>query len=140
LLVIAAVVMALVLRARSSRAAAAEAHRSAMAAYTEAMALHDQAAVLPMSADVVRPRLLGEVSANLDRVAARFDALAAEPAMHDAAGELGEVRLTLGNLRGALGAQVAAGAVDADLLRERLAALDASLQRFRQRLEPPPSG
>jgi len=140
LLVIAAVVVALVLRARSSRAAAAEAHRSAMAAYTEAMALHDQAAVLPMSADADRPRLLGEVSAGLDRTAARFDALAPEPALHDAAAELEEVRLALGNLRGALGAQVAAGALDADLLRERLTALDASLQRFRRRVEPPPAG
>jgi len=51
-----------------------------------------------------------------------------------------KIRRRLGNLRGALGAQVAAGALDADLLRERLAALDASLQRFRQRVEPPPAG
>jgi len=111
-----------------------------MAAYSEAMALHDQAAVLPMSADADRPRLLGDASAGLDRTAARFEALAADPAMKEAAAELGDVRLALGNLRGALGAQVAAGSVDPDLLRERLAALDASLQRFRGRVEPPPAG
>ncbi len=140
LLLIAGVVIALILRARSSRAAAAEAHRNAMAAYSEGMALHDQAAVLPMSADVDRPRLLGSVSAGVDRTAAKFDALAAEPALKDAAVELGDVRLALGNLRGALGAQVAAGSLDPDLLRERLDALDASLQRFRTRFEPPPVG
>ena len=137
LVLIAAVVVALVLRARSSRAAGAETHRNAVAAYTEGIALHDQAAVLPMSADVDRPRLLGNLSATLDRTAARFDALAAEPALHEAAAELGDVRLALGNLRGALSAQVAAGTVDAELLRERLAALDTSLQRFRNRIEPP---
>lgn len=93
-----------------------------------------------MSAAVDHPRLLGDVSATLDRTAARFDALAAEPALKDAAGELGDVRLALGNLRGALSAQVAAGTVDDPLLRERLAALDASLQRFRVRVEPPPAG
>ena len=111
-----------------------------MAAYSEGMALHDQAAVLPMSAAVDVPRLLGNVSAGVDRTAAKFDALAAEPALQEAAAELGDVRLALGNLRGALQAQVAAGSVDPDLLRERLAALDASLQRFRTRIEPPPAG
>ena len=111
-----------------------------MAAYSEGMALHDQAAVLPMSADVDRPRLLGELSAHVDRVSARFDALAGEPALKGAAAELGDVRLSLTDLRGAFGAQVAAGTVDADLLRQRLATLEASLQRFRARIEPPPAG
>jgi len=111
-----------------------------MAAYSEAMALHDQAAVLPMSADVDQPRLLGDASAHLDRTAARFDALVAEPALQEATTELADVRLALGNLRGALGAQVSAGSLDPDLLRERLAALDTSLQRFRARIEPPPAG
>jgi hypothetical protein len=140
LLLIAAIVIALVLRARSSRTAGAEARRVAMAAYSEAMALHDQAAVLPMSAEADRPRLLGDVSAGLDRTAGRFEALVADPALKEAAAELGDVRLAIGDLRGALGAQVAAGSVDPDLLRARLAALDASLQRFRERVEPPPTG
>lgn len=140
LLLIAAVVIALVLRARSSRAGAAQAHRDSIAAYTDAMALHDQAAVLPISAEADHPRLLGDVSAAVDRTAARFDALATEPALHDAAAEIEAVRLALGDLRGALGAQVAAGVVDPDLLRERLAALGGSLQRFRQRVEPPAAG
>jgi hypothetical protein len=104
------------------------------------MTLHDQAAVLPMSAAADVPRLLGNVSASVDRTAAKFDALAAEPSLHEAAAELGDVRLALGNLRGALGAQVAAGSIDPDLLRQRLAALDASLQRFRGRIEPPAAG
>ena len=133
LLLIAGIV-AYVLRRRSNRAAAAEVHRRALDAYASAMALHDQAAVLPMTADVDRPRVLGDVSASLDRVSGEFDALAAEPAMHEASAEIGDVRLSLGNLRAALQAQVAAGGIDPDLLRERLADLDAALQRLRQRL------
>ncbi len=98
------------------------------------MALHDEAAVLPMSLDVDRPRLMSEVSANLDRVIGEFDALALEPAMRDMSPEVGEVQRSLGNLRGSLQAQVEARGVEPELLRVRLADLDGSLQRFQQRL------
>ncbi len=100
------------------------------------MALHDQAAVLPMTAVADRPQALGDVSASLDRVTGEFDALAEEPTMRDAAAEIGDVRLSLGSLRGALQAQVEARGIDPELLRERLADLDGALQRFRQRLSP----
>jgi len=98
--------------------------------------MHDQAAVLPMSADTDRARMLGDVSGSLDRVAGQFDALATEPAMREASAEIEQVQLALGSLRGAIQAQVGAGGVDADLLRDRLADLNAGLQRFRQRLSP----
>jgi hypothetical protein len=100
------------------------------------MALHDQAAVLPMTTDVDRPRMLGDVSAALDRVSGEFDALAAEPALRDASAEIRQVQLSLGNLRGALHAQVEAQGVDPGLLRERLASLEGALQGFRERLTP----
>ena len=136
LLLIAGIV-AYVLRRRSTRAASAEVRKRALDAYAGAIALHDQAAVLPMTSDADRPRMLGDVTANLDRVMGEFDALAGEPAMSDASAEMGDVRMSLGNLRGALQAQVEARGIDPDLLRERLADLDGALQRFRQRLSPP---
>src|SRR4029077_1363575 len=105
-------------------------------AYTSAMALHDEAAVLPMTADADRPRMLSDVSAKLDRVTGEFDALAAEPLMRDMSAEIGEVGLSLGSLRGTLQAQVEARGIDPDLLRERLVDLDGALQRFRQRVSP----
>ena len=89
-----------------------------------------------MSADVDRPRMLSDVSSTLDRVIGEFDALSVEPAMRDASAEIQQVHLALGNLRGALQAQVEARGIDPDLLRERLADLDGALQRFRQRLSP----
>ena len=101
------------------------------------MALHDEAAVLPMSADADRTRLLTEVSSRLDAVTGEFEALAVEPAFRDASVEVGEVRTALGNLRGAVQAQVDAGGVDPDLLRTRLSDLDGALQRFHTRLVPP---
>jgi hypothetical protein len=100
------------------------------------MALHDEASVLPMSTETDRARLLSEVSMRTDGVAADFDALAAEPALR-AAAEIGDVQVALGNLRGAIQAQVGAGGLDADLLRQRLSSLDAALQRFRARVSPP---
>ena len=100
------------------------------------MALHDEAAVLPMSAEGDRARMLSDVSANLDRVAGQFDALATEPAVREASAEIEQVQLALGSLRGAIQAQVGAGGVDADLLRDRLADLNDSLQGFRRRLTP----
>ena len=75
LLLIAGVV-AYVLRRRSTRAASAEVRKRALDAYAGAIALHDQAAVLPMTSDADRPRMLGDVTANLDRVMGEFDALA----------------------------------------------------------------
>jgi hypothetical protein len=128
--------VAYVLRVRSKRAGVAAARRRALDAYTSAMALHDQAAVLPMTTDVDRSRMLGDVSAALDRVSGEFDALAAEPAIHDASAEVQQVQLSLTDLRGALQAQVEARGIDAELLRERLAVMDGALQRFRQRLSP----
>ena len=98
------------------------------------MALHDEAAVLPMSSEADRARMLSDVSATLDLVARQFDALATEPAMRSASAEIEETQLALGNLRGAIQAQVGAGGLDADLLRGRLVDLNDSLQRFRQRL------
>lgn len=100
------------------------------------MALHDEAAVLPMSTDVDRPRMMSEVSARLDHVTGEFDALAMEPAMREASAEVGDVQRSLGNLRGALQAQVEARGIEPELLRERLSDLDGALQRFRQRLSP----
>lgn len=100
------------------------------------MALHDEAAVLPMTAEADRARMLSETSAALDRVAGQFDALATEPPMVEASAEIGQVQLALGNLRGALRAQVEAGGIDPGLLRERLDELNAALQPFRQRLSP----
>jgi hypothetical protein len=135
-LVLVAAVAAYVLRRRSNHDASLDLHRRALNAYASAMALHDQAAVLPMTADADRPRMLGEVSVSLDRVAGEFDALAAEPAMRDASAEIGEVRLSLGSLRGTMQAQVEAGGIDSELLRERLVDLDGALQRFRQRVSP----
>jgi hypothetical protein len=132
--------VALILRARSSRAAAKEAHDRALRAYSDAMAMHDRAAVLPMSAEQDRARMLGDVSAEVDRTAASFDALAAEPALQGASVQVQDVRLALTDLRGSLGAQVAAGGIDPELLRGRLATLEAALQRFRVAIEPPASG
>jgi hypothetical protein len=100
------------------------------------MALHDEAAVLPMSADVDRARMISDVSASTDRVIGEFDALAVEPALSDASAEIGQVQLSLRNLRGALQAQVEAGGIEPELLRARLADLDGALQPFRQRLSP----
>ena len=51
--------------------------------------------------------------------------------------EIEDVGLSLGNLRAALQAQVAAQGIDPDLLRGRLAGLEAALERFRLRLSPP---
>jgi len=87
-----------------------------------------------MSAEVDRARMLSEVSATLDGVIGEFDALAAEPTLDDASAEIGDVQLSLGNLRGALRAQVEARGIDPELLRGRLADLDNALQRFRQRI------
>ena len=89
-----------------------------------------------MSADVDRPRMLSDVSSTLDRVIAEFDALSVEPAMRDATAEIRQAQVSLGNLRGALQAQVEAQLIDPELLRERLADLDGALERFRQRLSP----
>jgi hypothetical protein len=139
-LLVGAVIVALILRARSSRAAAKEVHARALQAYTDATAMHDRAAVLPMSAEQDRARLLGEVSAELDRTVAVFEGLAAEPAMQSASVQVQDVRLALTDLRGSLGAQVAAGGIDPDLLRGRLATLETSLQRFRGAIEPPATG
>jgi hypothetical protein len=100
------------------------------------VALHDQAAVLPMSADVDRPRMLSDVSASLDGVIGAFEALSLEPALRDASEQIRQVQLALGSLRGALQAQVEAGRIDPELLRARLADLDGALQPFRQRLSP----
>jgi hypothetical protein len=101
-------IAAYVLRARSKRPAATAARSSALDAYASAMALHDEAAVLPMSADVDRPRMLSDVSASLDRVIGEFDALSVEPSLRDASAEIGQLQLSLGNLRRALQAQVEA--------------------------------
>jgi hypothetical protein len=139
LLALAAVVaIAAYARSRSSkRAAAAALRQRGLDAYAEAMALRDEAAVLPMGTEAVRARLLSEVSTRLDAVAGSFDALAAEPGLQEASAEIGEVQMALGNLRGAIRAQVDAGGVDPDLLRERLTDLDGALQRFRARVSPP---
>jgi hypothetical protein len=102
------------------------------------MALRDQAAVLPMSTEADRARLTSEVFAGIDLAVSRFEALATEPAMGEAAAELGDVQLALGALRGALLAQAAAGDLDPELLRQRTSALDDSLQAFRRRLSAPP--
>jgi hypothetical protein len=131
-----AAIAAYVLRAGSKGAAAVAARQRALDAYASAMTLHDEAAVLPMSADVDRPRMLGEMSVSLDRVIGEFDALSVEPSLRDASAEIGQVRLSLGNLRGALQAQVEARGIDAELLRARLADLDGALQSLRQRLSP----
>ncbi len=133
-LVLIAGVAGYMLRRRSKHGAAAEVRRRALDAYTDAMALHDQAAVLPMTAAGDRPRALGDVSASLDRVTGEFDALAEEPAMREATAAIGDVRLSLESLRGALRAQVEARGVDPALLRDRLVDLEAALQRYRQRL------
>jgi hypothetical protein len=134
-LAVVAVVVAFVLRNASAKRAAREAaHRRGLRAYSDAVALHDRAAVLPMSEGAERTRLLDEVTTGLDRVAGEFEALAAEPALQDAGAEIGDVRTSLTDLRGAVQAQLAAGAIDQDLLRQRLAVLDDGLQRFRQRL------
>jgi hypothetical protein len=136
LAVIAIAAIAYWLRRRSKKAEAAAVRQRALDAYASAMALHDQAAVLPMTTEVDRAAMLGEVSASLDRVSAEFEALSAEPSMQDATSELADIRLSLGNLRGSLRAQVEARGLDPALLRERLADLDGALQRLRQRLSP----
>ena len=105
-------------------------------AYVQGMALHDEAAVLPMAAEADRARLLSEVSAQLDAVSGRFDALAAEPGLRDASAEIAAVQLALGDLRGAIQAQVGAGGIDTDLLRARLVDLDVALRGFRARVSP----
>ena len=74
----------------------------------------------PMASDVDRTRLLTEVSSRLDAVTGQFDVLATEPGLHEVAPEIGEVRRSLANLRGAMRAQVDAGGIDTDLLRTRL--------------------
>jgi len=135
-LVLVGVISAYVLRRRSTRAASAEAHQRALDAYASAMALHDQVAVLPMASDVERPRMLSEVSASLDRVTRDFAVLATEPSIRDATAEIGDVQLSLGSVRATLQAQIVAGAIDPDLLRERLLDLDRALQAFRQRVSP----
>ena len=56
--------------------------------------------------------------------------------MSETSAEIAEVQLALGNLRGAFAAQVEAGGIDPDLLRERLTELDGSLRGFRERLSP----
>jgi hypothetical protein len=53
--------------------------------------------------------MLSDVSASTDRVIGEFDALAVEPALRDVSAEIGQVQLSLRNLRGALQAQVEAG-------------------------------
>ena len=100
------------------------------------MALHDEAAVLPMSADVDRPRMISDVSASTDRVIGEFDALAVEPALSDASAEIGQVQLSLRNLRGALQAQVEAGGSTPSSFGRVSLNLDGALQSFRQRLSP----
>ena len=132
-------IVAFLLRRRSGKAAAADAHKRALDAYASGMALHDAAAVLPMSAEADRARMLGDVSGSLDRVAGQFDALAIDPEMREASAEIEQVQLALGSLRGSIQAQVGAGGLDADLLRDRLVDLNAGLQRFRQRMSPPAS-
>jgi hypothetical protein len=77
------------------------------------------------------------VLASIDRVIGEFEALAVEPVLRDASVEIGQVQLSLRSLRGALQAQVEAQGIDPELLRVRLADLDAALQQFRQRLSPP---
>lgn len=138
MLLLIAVVVAYALRRRSVRASSAKVQQRALLAYASAMALHDQVSMLPMSTDVDRPRMLGEVSASLDLVIGEFDALVVEPELREALGEIGDVRVSLGSLRGALRAQVEAGGIDPDLLRERLVDLDGALHRFRQRLSVTP--
>ena len=142
LLALAAIVaIAAYARSRSSRrAAAAELQRRALNAYAAAMGLHDEAAVLPMTTDADRTRLLTEVSSRLDTVTGEFDALASDPGLHEASAEIAELQTSLGNLRGAVQAQVDAGGIDPDLLRTRLSDLDGALQRFHARLVPPPAG
>jgi hypothetical protein len=137
-LVLVGAIAAYVIRRRSTRDASAEAHRRALDAYASAMALHDQAAVLPITSDVDRPRMLGDVSASLERVTGEFDSLAAEGALRDLSVEIGDVRMSLGSLHGALQAQVEAQGIEPELLRDRLADLDGALQRFRQRVSPSP--
>ena len=128
--------VAYVIRSRST--AAADARRRALQLYGEAMALRDQAAVLPMSTEADRARLTSEVFAGIDLAVSRFEALATEPAMGEAAAELSDVQLSLGALRSALLAQAAAGGLDPELLRQRTSSLDDSLQAFRRRLSAPP--
>ena len=133
-----AVIVAFILRnASQKRAARAEAHRRALQASTAAMALRDRAAVLPMSPDADRARLLSDLSADLDRVEGEFQSLRADPALQDASAEIDEVLLSLTDLRGAIAAQVGAGAVDEELVRQRIEVLDGGLQRFRDRLAGP---
>jgi hypothetical protein len=137
-----AVIVAFILRnASQKRAALAAAHRRALQASTAAMALRDRAAVLPMSPDADRARLLSDLSADLDRVEGEFQSLRADPSLQDASAEIDEVLLSLTDLRGAIAAQVGAGAVDEELVRQRIEVLDGGLQRFRDRLTPPgPTG
>jgi hypothetical protein len=137
-LVLVAAVGAYVIRRRSNRDASLSLHRRALDAYASAIALHDQAAVLLMTADADELRMSGEVLARLDRVTGEFDALATEPRMQDVSAEIEAVRLSLGNFRGTLQAHVEARGIHAELLRERLVDLDGALQRFRQRVSPTP--
>ena len=135
-------IVAFVLRnASQKRAARADAHRRAMQVSTAAMALRDRAAVLPMSPDADRARLLSDLSADLDRVEGEFQSLRADPALQDASSEIDAVLLSLTDLRGAIAAQVGAGAVDEELIRQRIETLDGGLQHFRERLAAPgPTG
>ena len=102
-LAVIAVIVAFVLRnASQKRAARADAHRRALQASTAAMALRDRAAVLPMSPDADRARLLSDLSADLDRVEGEFQSLRADPALQDASAEIDAVLLSLTDLRGAI--------------------------------------
>jgi hypothetical protein len=134
-------VIAFLARSMSAkRLAAADARERGLASFGEAMALHDAVAVLPMSSDADRARLLIEASANLERVDAGFDALATDPALAEAAAEIDDVRLALDELHGALQAQVAAAAIEPELLRMPLSELQGALEAFRRRLSPPRVG
>lgn len=139
-LAVIAVIAAFLLRnASQKRTARAEAHRRALQVSTAAMALRDRAAVLPMSPEADRARLLSDLSADLDRVEGEFRSLRADPTLQDATVEIDEVLLSLTDLRGAIQAQVGAGAVDEGLVRQRIEVLDGGLQRFRERLAGPGS-
>jgi hypothetical protein len=71
--------------------------------------------------------MLSEVSASLDRVIGEVDALRSSP-VDDKSPEIGQVQLSLGNLRGALQAQVEERRIDADSL---LFAVDPATCRSR---------
>jgi hypothetical protein len=132
-LVLVVVIGALVARSRSSRRdATRDIRRRALAAYGKGIAIHDQLAVLLSDERADVPARVGDALGRIDVLTAELEALAPGLRPEQGGAELGQVRLSLGDLRTSLQAQ--AGSLDPAVLRQRLDDLETRLQAFRDRL------